>query len=359
MKVAVIGAGPAGLACAHELERHGIFPTVFEKRHRPGELYDHCAGVLQLFTRPYDPLGDLRDNFGIDLRPIGAIKSIVMKSPNKKVTVKGKLGYFILRGHDPASAETQLYNGIKSKLITNTIGDYLDLSRRYDYVVVATGNYWDSRAEGLWSLVYPTSLIGGTVNGRFDLTRMFMWIDTRYAGSAYAYLTPMEEKRAFLGLVVPESTIEEARKKWKLFWKMEDLKYELINEIVLEHNAGFVYPHQLGNILFAGIAGGFQEPFLGFGLISSIKSGVLAARAIAAGKNYEDLLTQLKEDMMHSLVLRDTLNKLKNHQFDFMLKAISTPGLKQLIYNTNIDFVRIGSAAMGHFKSLINVLKNK
>lgn len=359
VKVAIIGAGPAGMACAHELERHGIFPVIFEKRHRPGDLFDHSAGVLQLFTRPYDPLGHLRDNFGINLRPIGEIKSIVMKSPNKKVTANGKLGYFLLRGHDPTSVESQLYNNLKSQLIANTIGDYLDLSRRYDYVVVATGSYDACRTEGLWSLVYPTNLIGGTVNGRFDMSMMFMWLDNRYSGTAYAYLAPMEEKRAFLGLIVPESTIETAKEKWKLFWQMENLKYELINEIVLEHNAGFVYPHQVGNILFAGIAGGFLEPFLGFGLVSSIKSGVLAGRAIATGKSYEELLTQLKQDMMHSLVMRDILNKIKNDHLDLLLKFLSVPGLKQFVYNTNIDFVRMGTAAVGHFKALVNILRNK
>ena len=31
IKVAVIGAGIAGLSCAIELERHGITPVIFEK----------------------------------------------------------------------------------------------------------------------------------------------------------------------------------------------------------------------------------------------------------------------------------------------------------------------------------------
>ncbi|MFZ5648868.1 MAG: NAD(P)/FAD-dependent oxidoreductase [Bacillota bacterium] len=358
MKVAVIGAGPSGLACAHELERHGIYPVVFEKRHRPGELFDHTAAVLQLFTRPYDPLVHLRDKFGIDLHPTGVIKSIAMKSPYKKATAYGKLGYFLQRGHDPVTVESQLYSKIKSTLVTNTMADYLDLSRQYDYVVVATGSYDASRAEGVWSLVFPTNLIGGTVTGKFDMTRMLMWVDTRYSGTAYAYLVPLEEKRAFLGLVVPESTVEKAREKWELFWKLENLGYDLMNEVVLEHNAGFVYPHQVGNILFVGIAGGFLEPFLGFGLISAIKSGVLAGRAIATGRNYEDLLTQLKEDMMHSLVLRDIFNKAKNDQLDFLMKVLSVPGLKHIIYNTNIDFVRMGTAAAGHLKALLNSFKN-
>jgi len=31
MRVAIIGAGLAGLSCAHELERYGVSPVIFEK----------------------------------------------------------------------------------------------------------------------------------------------------------------------------------------------------------------------------------------------------------------------------------------------------------------------------------------
>lgn len=33
-KVAVVGAGPAGLACAHALSREGVDVTIFEKKKR-------------------------------------------------------------------------------------------------------------------------------------------------------------------------------------------------------------------------------------------------------------------------------------------------------------------------------------
>ena len=40
-RVAVVGAGPAGLACAHRLAMHGHEVTVFEARKKPGGLNEH------------------------------------------------------------------------------------------------------------------------------------------------------------------------------------------------------------------------------------------------------------------------------------------------------------------------------
>lgn len=357
MKVAVIGAGPAGLACTHELERHGISPVVFELKHRPGELFEHTAAVFEIFARPYDPLVRLREKFKLELRPLSILKSVDMKSPGYKVTITGNLGYFLLRGHNPLSVETQMMNKLKSEIVTNTKVDYKQLCLEFDYVVVANGSYDISRTEGVWSLVYPTKFIGGTVVGSFNTEKMFMWLDTRYSKTAYAYLTPMDKKSAFLGLVVPHSNVEEAKRRWKTFWQLEHHPYDLVSEVVMEHNAGFVYPHQVKNLLFAGIAGGFQEPFLGFGLISSIKSGILAGRAIATGQRYEDLLYQLKEDMQHSLLLRDFFNNIGNDGYDIVLKCLGAPGLKQIIYNTNIDVVRLGSATAAGIKKIIGNIR--
>ena len=358
MKVAIIGAGPAGLACAYELEKHGIAPDLYEKRHRPGDMFDHCAAVLNLLTRPDDPLQYLEKHFGLKIRPIGIIKKIDMKSPRKKVTVKGNLGYFFMRGQNQSSVENQLHKKIQKPLITNTSADYIDLAGHYDYVVVANGGYNASRIEGIWSVIFKTKLVGCTVIGEeFDLHTLKMWMDTRYSKKSYAYLCPMEKKRAFLGLVVNDVSVDEARDYWKLFWEMEQHPYQQINEIVVEHNAGFVYPHQVGNLLFTGIAGGFLEPFLGFGLFPALKSGILAGRAIATGQSYEKLLIQQKQDMQHSLILRDLMNKADNKSFDRMMSILSVPGVKQFTYNTNIDVIRFSTAAIGHMRNIVNRFK--
>jgi dihydropyrimidine dehydrogenase (NAD+) subunit PreT len=46
-KVAVVGAGPAGLACAHRLAMHGHEVTVFEARKKSGGLNEFGIASLQ------------------------------------------------------------------------------------------------------------------------------------------------------------------------------------------------------------------------------------------------------------------------------------------------------------------------
>ncbi len=47
-KIAVIGAGPAGLACAHELARRGHEVTVFEAREKPGGLNEYGLAAYKM-----------------------------------------------------------------------------------------------------------------------------------------------------------------------------------------------------------------------------------------------------------------------------------------------------------------------
>ncbi len=49
-KVAIVGAGPAGLSCAHELRRLGHDVTVFEGRSLPGGLDTHGVAAYKLST---------------------------------------------------------------------------------------------------------------------------------------------------------------------------------------------------------------------------------------------------------------------------------------------------------------------
>jgi dihydropyrimidine dehydrogenase (NAD+) subunit PreT len=59
-KIAVIGAGPAGLSCAYELAKNGYAVTVFEKRRTPGGLAEHILPDERLKHKLLDKdLGNL------------------------------------------------------------------------------------------------------------------------------------------------------------------------------------------------------------------------------------------------------------------------------------------------------------
>src|SRR5882672_6934613 len=67
-KIAVIGAGPAGLGCAAELARLGHSVTIFEKQQKPGGL--NTYGIAYYKMKPQVSLAEVRlvQSLGVELR---------------------------------------------------------------------------------------------------------------------------------------------------------------------------------------------------------------------------------------------------------------------------------------------------
>jgi digeranylgeranylglycerophospholipid reductase len=347
LRVAIIGAGVSGLACAHELERHGIMPDIFEQRRRVGDLFAHMAVALQILHRPVkDQLKDLKENYHISLKPANVLKKITMHTPKVTGSIYGNLGYLMLKGQSENAVSNQLLKQVKSPVYYNTRAEYTKLAREYDYVVVATGGREITSILGCWEDVSLNWVMGSTVLGSFDPNAMMMWLNTEYAGSSYAYLTPFNRKSASLVLSVSNAKREEMGYYWKKFWQIEGFDYRVASLWDLEHVSGYVYPHQVGNILFVGNSGGFLEAFLGFALYSGLVSGVLAARSIAGGRDYESCLRQLVANSKFSVTLRRELNRLTNKGFDHLVALLTTPGIKQLVYNTNLDFIKTSAVLL-------------
>lgn len=342
MKVAIIGAGISGLSAAICLEKYGVKPDIFERKPKVGELFNHVAGLLQIINRPIkDPIEYLDNTFGISIAPLNVLNKVIMHGPTVTSTVKSdKLGYMILRGQGSNSIENQLYKKLSTNINFNINADYKKLKEEYDYVIVATGNHQIPKEAGCWQEMVNTWVRAADVIGKFDTTALIMWINTLYCKSGYVYLTPFNENRATLSLIVPYITKDELKYYWDAFLKIEKMDLDIVNIVDLQHTSGNCFPHRYENLFFVGNAGGAIEPFLGFGMFASIISGALAAKSIVTGSDFEKDIIFLTNENLRMLEFRKALDSMSNDKFDKLIKLLTFTPIKKIIYDTNFNVIK-------------------
>ncbi len=350
MKVAIIGAGISGLSCAYTLEKYGITPIIFERNSFIGEQWAHVGLTLKVFHRPInDVVKFFKNQFDIKINPLHSINTIIHHSPNKNIAIKGNFGYSFYRGKEPYSFKKQLHSHLKkTKIVFNTFADYKELCKKYDYVVIANGSNIFTEELGCWQTWLTAEAIGAIVLGDFDPATIEMWINKDYCNSGYAYLAPINEKKAVLILAITNIVKEQAKEYWELFLYTENINYKIVEEFQVSHKKpGFAYPHAINNILFAGNAGGAIDPFLSFGQIDSVIQGCLAAKAIAKGKDYDILLKSVTKNHLRIHEFRKAFNRLENSDYDKLVSLISSPGFKQFFYDTPFNVVKAGGVLLG------------
>ncbi len=345
MKVAIIGAGYAGLSCACELEKHGIVPDIYEKNSITGEIFPHVTALPNISHRPVrDPLKYFRKSLGINLKPLSTLNAIVHNSPSKTTVIRGRLGYFFKNSSDSDSAKNQLVSMLKQPNIKyGSYADYKKLEKEYDRVVISTGSYTQAEEMGCWQLWTKSFIRGACVEGRFDPHTMSMWINRDYCNKGYAYLTPFCRDRAALVLVVTDVDQREVEHYWNLFLSAENIKYRVIEGFKLEHRAGLVYPMTPGKFIFAGNAGGGIDSYLGFGIFNAMTMGVAAGRTIAKGLDYEKQIRTVLRRTLQLRQFRKVFNKLDNRDYNLIVALIGMPVIKQIMYKTNLNVISIGS----------------
>ncbi len=343
MKIAIIGAGVSGLSCALELERNGVIADIYERDHTTGWAWSTVGFWPEILLRDYgDVIQYLWKNYKISIKPLLQCNNIIMKSKNRKVEINGNLGYSITRGKNPDSLENQIYSlmHLTSVKFDKPV-DYKQLSREYDWVVVANGNDSIARELGVWEDKVLIRITGGTAIGNFRPDSSTIYFNTDYAGTGYARVSPYNSTQASVDLYAIGCEEYETDRMFARFLEYENLKHLEFLCFVTPNpfSAGKVSRYKLGNILLAGRAAGLTERLLGVGGVEAVQSGIYAAQSIIKGLDYELHMKKLASWTESISAYRDIVDKFDNADFDRLLAAVSKPGIKQLIYNTKIDFV--------------------
>ena len=140
-RVAIVGAGPAGMACAHDLATYGYRPVVFEAQDRPG-------GMMVLGIPPYRLRRDvLQDeirailDMGVELRTGRALgRDFSLRSLKEEGFAAVFLGVGCMRGRDLAIPGVELDGVLRAVdfLLNANLGYRVELGE--DVVVVGGGN---------------------------------------------------------------------------------------------------------------------------------------------------------------------------------------------------------------------------
>lgn len=347
MKVAIMGAGISGLACAVILEKNGIIADVFERQPNLTSRFQMAEGMFSIFDHPvYDHVKFFSEEYGIYLNPASHISKIAIYSKNERAELNGHLGFVFPRGNHPDAMELKLADQLnKTPIYFSSERSYEDLLREYTHVVVATGDPDYTIKLQSFQTDFTSTLKGGVVRGNFERTAAHAWFDYDVTPYGMGYLLPFSDQEATLSIAMAEYDRfhEKSPEHWwdAFYQKACDSLGQKLEVIEPYHVKDYIvgkslYP-RIGNTFFIGNCFGAIMPFLGFGQFTSLLTGIYAALDISGKGDYEELTKPIYQSYDNSLALRRGIEKLSNDQLDLIVKSADLPITEKIINTRSVD----------------------
>lgn len=289
-------------------------------------------------------------NHEIPLQPTLPIRKIQFHSANEQATITGDIGYITVRGNHERSLENQLAKLVKSKIKYDQKPDYQQLKKKFDKIIVATGDPQTTKNLNQWQQTdVSVKIIGATIEGEFEPTTVKMWLNNNFAPQGYGYFLPIGNKLASIAIATPHDIVD-WETLWDKFLAQLNFDFRIKDTFQIDHyEIGRAKTQQFDNTYIIGHAGGFIMPFLGFGQFTSIESGILVAKALVKNKNYNKLTKNLRKDYKTSYKLRKIMAKMNNSQLDKLVKTLNNNTVKRMFLQRKINVAKI----LGWLSSLL------
>ncbi len=331
MKVLVVGAGPAGLACAEQILKHSNYEVVLvESKGKVGEKPKCAGGVSQYMLEKAD--------CNIPSEAIIAhIKRARVYSPNGKYwELKGEKPYgFVLDRSIFEAKMAERVENLGGKIITNyrvTRQTLAKLEDEYDFIIGADG--FPSTVR-LWLGLPMPSPEDIHICVQKTITMDYYPQDTVevYFGSlapgGYAWIFPAGKNHVRIGLGVPLKYCKKGLNPNMLlerFIERQTVNYEVLEKVakVIPTAKPNFMNKQKPNTLLVGDAGLFCDPLTGGGIVQAIASGRAAGQAIIEGNpsKFHKTIGWLVKQNNSRYRLKRALLKFNDEDFNSLVEAL-------------------------------------
>jgi len=276
----IVGAGPAGLACAIVLARGGRSVVVHDRRKQSGARFHNDFQGLENWTGPADILTELaKEGIAPTFDYVPATKGVAFDVAGKAYPIESKkpLYYLVRRGAAPGTLDQGLLEQAGALGIDIRFDDRIDEIE--GPAVLAIGpRTADAIAAGY---VFETDMADGN------------WIcfNEALAPKGYAYLLVAGGRGTVASCMFTHFKDQRQHVERTLDFFRKRVGLNMKNKKIFGGYGNFRFPRSgvQGGKLVIGEQAGFQDSLAGFGMSYALRSGILAARSLLEGRDYTAL----------------------------------------------------------------------
>ncbi len=323
--IQIAGAGPAGLVAAITLVRAGQKVIVHEAKPNVGWRFKRDLQGLENWTTKQDVLQELED-LGIttDFDYLPCKQGMTYDGTGQEYPIRSKIPIFYLveRGPNAGSLDNALL--VQAQQLGVEVR-FNSCVRQLPYpAILATGpKAADAIAVGYH---FETDMEDG------------YWVicDDELAPGGYAYLLIWNGKGTVKTCMFTNFKHEQHYVQRTVITFQKLVGLEMKNPVEHGGVGNFYVPTHVysGNRPIIGEQAGFQDTLWGFGMRYAINSGVLAARSILDGTDYDAMWqAELKDRLKTSIVNRAFYSLLGHYGLKWFIKYVAKQSdVRQFLY---------------------------